>query len=147
MLAATQDFYRVDFQAAPALLRGLVLRPLNTLEFTQVAELLLAEAQRHTCPYWLLDGRADVSREQPGLYHWLEDDYLPRVRRTLGRMPIVALLAQPALWQQLQAKGHIAEPTVLFGAYRLGWFTEEAAAQTWIDQFRTAAGEPQKPAF
>lgn len=141
MEALTQEFYRVDFQAAPPLLRGYTLRPLTVTEFTQVSELLLVEARRTACPYWLLDCRADQARQQPALYHWIEDDYLPRVRAVLGRVPVVAFLGTSALWQQLEAQGNAApEPTLLSAAFRTDWFVEEAPAVAWLDQFRALDG-------
>lgn len=141
MVALTQKFYRVDFQTLPPLLRGLTLRPLTVPEFTLVSEQLLAEARRTGCPYWLLDCRADRARQQPELYHWIEDDYLPRVRAVLGRVPVVAFLGTSALWQQLEDQGNAApEPTLLSGAFRTEWFVEEAPALAWLDQFRMLDG-------
>lgn len=141
MVAPTQEFYRVNFQALPPLLRGLTLRPLTVPEFTLASELLLEEARRTSCPYWLLDCRADRARQQPELYYWIEDHYLPRVRTALGRVPIVAFLGTSALWQQLEDQGNAApEPTLLSGAFRTEWFVEEAPALTWLDQFRTLNG-------
>lgn len=141
MVAHTQEFYRVDFASAPPLLRGLTLRPLTVREFTEAGELLLTEARAHNCAYWLLDGRADRARQQPELYHWIEDDYLPRVRSALGRPPVIAFWAEELMWQQLQAQGNLAPAAApLSGAFRIGWFTDEGAAQTWIDQFRTLDG-------
>lgn len=138
MTALTQEFYQVAFSPVPPLLRGLALRPLTVLEFTEAAEMLLAKARTHDCAYWLLDGRADRARQQPALYHWIEDDYLPRVCAALGRPPVIAFWAEPAMWQQLLAQGTPAPAaTPLSGAFRIGWFTEESQAQAWIDQFRT----------
>ena len=143
MKDVTQTFYRVLFQATPPLLWGQVLRPLTVLELTQATELLLAEAQRYNCAFWLLDGRADITRDQPELYHWLEEAYLPRVREVLGRPPIVALLAMPEFWQQLQTTSHISVPAPLSGAFRLEWFTEIEAAKSWLAQFRRLDGAPR----
>ncbi len=137
MSATTQAFYGITFEPAPPLLHGRVLRPMTVLEFTEVGEELLTAAQRTNCPYWLLDGRADRSRQQPELYQWLEDDYLPRVRLALGRPPIVAFLGTTLLWQQVQAQGTAApDASLLSPAFRAQWFTDEAVAKGWLDTFR-----------
>ena len=141
MPASTDSFYRITSEVSPPLLYGRVLRPMSVLEFTQAGEELLTEARRTQCPYWLLDGRADHSRQQPELYHWLEDDYLPRVWTVLGRPPVIAFLATPALWHQVQAQGAAAPDTTVFAAaYRVQWFTETLAAQTWLNQHRILNG-------
>lgn len=141
MMPLPSSFYGLAYQTGPPLLRGKVLRPLTVQEFTEAGEILLTEARRQDCPYWLLDGRADLPRRQPALYDWLEDEYLPRVRRELGRLPVVALLATASVWQQVQAQGNAA-PTrsVLSAAFRLQWFTEEPPALAWIDQYRSSTG-------
>ena len=133
------DFFQTRFEAAPPLLRGQVLRPMSVAEFTEAGELLLLAARRSGCPYWLLDGRADKLREQPALHHWLEDEYLPRVRTALGRPPVVAFLATPTVRTQLQQQGIVMPPLMptLSAAFRTALFTEEMPAQTWLSQFRT----------
>ena len=54
----TTDYYSVQYQVSPALVRGVVLRPLSETEFTESCELLLMQAQRYGCPFWLLDSTA-----------------------------------------------------------------------------------------
>ncbi len=55
------DYFEARFEARPPLLRGRVGRPLSEGEFTAAAELMLALARRHHCPFWLLDSRHDAS--------------------------------------------------------------------------------------
>ena len=147
METPASNFFQTRFEAAPPLLRGQALRPMSVAEFTEVGELLLLEARRSGCPFWLLDGRADQLREQPALHHWVEDEYLPRVHVALGRPLVVAFLVSAAVWAQLQLQG-IAVPTLvptLSAAFRTAWFTEEAPAQIWLNQFRGAARGSQRP--
>lgn len=137
MRSTLADYYSVDFEAHPPLLRGRVQRPLSAAEFTETCELLLAQARRHDCPYWLLDGRADEDVRPPCLYQWLTDEFLPRVSRTLGRMPYVAFVARPSFWQALQAHayGPLA-PAQLSATFRINWFTDEAPAAEWLNSYR-----------
>jgi hypothetical protein len=134
------QFYTVHYQAHPPLVRGTVLRPLSVAEFGEACELLLAEAQVHHCPYWLLDGRADENTRPLNMYEWLGEDFLPRVHRALGAVPCLAFIARPEFWQALQAQGYANEaPTLKSAAFQAGWFTDEAAALGWLGQFRQAA--------
>jgi hypothetical protein len=129
-------FYAVRYQPAPALVRGTVLRPLSTLEFTEACEMLLAAALKHRCPYWLLDGRADTDARPLDVYEWLNDEFLPRVHRELGRVPTLAFIARPEFWHALRARS-FAPPMVIAGTFRAGWFTEECAAMRWLTNYRT----------
>lgn len=58
------SFYEVDYAPQGHVLRGASLRALSAEEITESCELLLATAEAHLCPYWLLDGRHH-RREQP----------------------------------------------------------------------------------
>ena len=136
MSTASLPFYAVRYQPEPALLRGTVLRPLATLEFTEACEMLLAAAQEHHCPYWLLDGRADTDSRPPDVYGWLSDDFLPRVHRALGRVPTLAFIARPEFWNALQARSY-APAVVIAGTFRANWFTDEGAALAWLAPYRT----------
>jgi hypothetical protein len=131
------DYYTVTYQAQPPLLRGVVLRPLSVVEFTETCELLLTEAQASGCAYWLLDGRADENTRPLDMYEWLGEDYLPRVHRALGTVPCLAFLARPEFWQALQAQGYAhSAPTLQPPTVRVSWFTDETTALAWLSQFR-----------
>lgn len=143
MASSPTSFYAASYQARPPLVRGVVQRPLSAAEFTEACELLLSQAQQHDCPYWLLDGRADRPEQRPlDVYEWLTDEFLPRVRRSLGRVPCLAFIALPAFWEALQAR-HYAPPSPvqLSPAFRANWFTTEAEALAWLRQFRPALSE------
>ena len=142
MAEQTLPFYQVQYQTAPPLLRGTVLRPLSVAEFTEACEMLLATARRHRCPYWLLDGRADANTRPPDLYEWLSDEFLPRVHRVLHRVPTLAFVARPDFWRELRAQ-NFAPPTVIAGTFRAGWFTDEASALAWLTTFRTMSPAPK----
>ena len=104
--------------------------------------MLLAQAQRHGCPFWLLDGRADDFSRPLDVYEWLTDEFLPRVRQALGRVPCLAFIAQPEFWQALQARNYAALNSVPVSAvFRANWFTTEADALAWLQQFRPVLGE------
>ena len=141
MSTPSQPFYMVRYQHAPALLRGTVLRPLTTIEFTEACEMLLAAAQEHHCPYWLLDGRADADARPPDVYEWLSDEFLPRVHRVLGRVPTLAFVARPEFWQALRARSY-APPLVIASTFRASWFTDERAALAWLATYRTVLPAP-----
>ena len=143
MSTLSLPFYAVRYQPAPALLRGTVLRPLSTLEFTEACEMLLAAALEHHCPYWLLDGRADVDARSPDVYEWLSDEFLPRVHRVLGRVPTLAFLAYPEFWHTLRARSY-APPVVIAGTFRAGWFTDEGTAMQWLANYRTVLPTPTR---
>ncbi len=133
-------YYAVHYQAEPPLIRGTVRHPLSATEFTEACEMLLEQAQRHSCPYWLLDGRADsATGRPPDVYEWLTEEFLPRVHRTLNRAPCLAFIAQADFWHELQAR-HYAPPApaLLSATYRTGWFVDEATAQAWLNQSRPA---------
>ncbi|WP_310395011.1 hypothetical protein [Hymenobacter sp.] len=139
MLSLMPHYYSVHYQAQPPLIRGLVLRPLTATEFTEACELLLAQAQEHDCPYWLLDGRADENIRPPALFQWLVEDFLPRVPKVLGRVPCLAFVAQPRFWREFQARNSTPDSPGLFvPGFRTGLFTEEAMALDWLDTFRTS---------
>ena len=137
-------FYAVRYQPAPALLRGTVLRPLSSLEFTETCEMLLAAAYQHRCPYWLLDGRADADTRPAAVYEWLIDEFLPRVHRVLGRVPTLAFVAQPDFWDSLRARS-FAPPIVIAGTFRASWFTDEGTALAWLATYRIAMPTLQRP--
>ena len=141
MSTPSQPFYAVRYQPAPALLRGTVLCPLSTLEFTEACEMVLAAAQEHRCPYWLLDGRADVDARPPDVYEWLSDEFLPRVHRVLGRVPTLAFVASPEFWHSLRTRS-FAPQMVIAGTFRAGWFTDEDAALSWLATYRTVLPTP-----
>lgn len=130
-------YYAVHYQAVPSLIRGTVRHPLSATEFTEACEMLLEQAQRHHCPYWLLDGRADDATGRPAdVYEWLTEEFLPRVHTTLSCVPCLAFVAQVKLWHKLQAC-HYALPAPT--TFRSSWFVDETTAQTWLNQFRPAA--------
>jgi len=137
--APVADYYEIRFEARPLLLRGRVLRPLSVAEFTEACELLLAQARRHHCPYWLLDGRADEPVRPAGVYGWLNDEFLPRLRAALGQAPCLAFVAEPHFWQNLEAHsyGPLA-PAQSSPSAHIGWFTDEAAAMDWLATQRRA---------
>lgn len=109
--------------------------------------MLLGQAQQHGCPFWLLDGRADSTTGRPlDVYEWLADEFLPRVRQALGRVPCLAFIAQPDFWQALQAQNYAPpNPVQLSSEFRANWFTHEAEALVWLHQFRPGIGEVQSP--
>lgn len=138
-MSLAMPFYATHFQARPLLVWGRVLRPLSATEFTEACEMLLAQARPHRCPFWLLDGRADDTSRPPDVYEWLTEEFLPRVRRALGRVPTLAFVAQPLFWNALQAQSYAPPPPVLVsGVFRANWFTDEATALTWLNSFRLA---------
>ena len=142
-MAAASTFYCVSFQPFPPLIRGLVLRPLTAAEFTESCEMLLAEARPHGCPYWLLDGRNDANVRPPDVYEWLTEEFLPRVRKVLGRVPRLAFVAEASFWQALQARSYAPPPPVLVsGVFQANWFTDEKAALSWLDALRTPNSRP-----
>jgi hypothetical protein len=138
---STAEFYAVRYQANPPLVRGVVQRPLSTAEFTEACELLLAKAQQHRCPFWLLDGQADTAERPTDVYDWLGDEFLPRVHKTLGLIPCLAFVARAEFWEALQARNY-ASPTSNLHAtsFRAEWFTSEADALAWLGQYRPAIG-------
>jgi len=144
MSTPSQSFYAVHYQPAPALLRGTVLRPLSTLEFTETCETLLAAAQQYRCPYWLLDGRLDTDSRPHDVYWWLSDEFLPRVHRVLGRVPTLAFIARPEFWDALRARSY-APPIVIAGTFRASWFTDEGTALAWLATHRTGLPAPLRP--
>jgi hypothetical protein len=133
-------YYAVHYQPHPPLLRGTVQRPLSATEFTEACEAVLAWAQHYDCPFWLLDGRADVV--QPlDLYEWLREDFLPHAHKVLDRVPYLAFIGESDFWLALQAQHYAPSATwVLSAAYRANWFTTEEAGVAWLAQFRPAIG-------
>lgn len=135
--------YRVAYQPQPALVRGTVLCPLSAVELTESCELVLDTAQRYGCPFWLLDGRVDVVGNQLDVYDWMREEFFPRTYQVLGRIPYVAFLAQPALWENLKARHYAPlDPVVAPVPFRTSWFVEEADALAWLAQFRPTIGVP-----
>lgn len=130
-------FYAVHYQAHPPLVWGVVLRPMSAPEFTEACELLLAEARRHHCLYWLLDGRADADIRPPDIHHWLVEEFLPRARRVLTQVPYLAFLAQAGAWEAAQER-HFAPVEPLLA--RANWFTAEPEARAWLDAHRPPPG-------
>ncbi len=136
--------YQVVYQPHPALLRGTVLCELSDVELTESCELVLAVAQQHHCPFWLLDGRADQVGHSTEVYDWLREEFLPRAYQVLDRVPCVAFLAKPDFWQQLQARGYTpTNPISAPAAFRTSWFVCEAEALAWLAQFRPTIGVPE----
>ena len=141
-MSESTSFYHVAYQPVPPLVRGTVLRPLTAFEFTEACELLLATATAHSCPWWLLDGRADANATRStDLYEWLSGEFLPRVQRVLQRVPTLAFVARPEFWAELREHS-FAPPTIVAGTFRAGWFTDEAAALAWLDSYRTVLPAP-----
>jgi hypothetical protein len=144
MAPLVTPYYTAHYQAAPPLVRGVVLRPMSAAEFTEACEMLLAQAQHHGCPFWLLDGCADDFTRPLDVYEWLTDEFLPRVRQALGRVPCLAFIARPEFWQALQARNYAASNAGQVSAvFRANWFTTEADALAWLQQFRPVLGEAQ----
>ncbi|MBD2767586.1 hypothetical protein IC235_06740 [Hymenobacter sp. BT664] len=130
--------YAVHYQTQPPLLRGLVLRPLLTLEFTEACEMLLAMAQRYQCSYWLLDGRANESTRPTDVYQWLVKEFLPQVPRALKQIPHVAFVAQASFWDALQTRSYpLSNPALAAPAFHIGWFTEDDDAEAWLNLSRS----------
>lgn len=147
MLPAFPSFYTVQYQAQPPLLRGRALRRLSAIELTEVSELLLAWAKHYECPFWLLDTWVDTKPQPLDVYEWLRDEFFPRVQRSLNRIPCVAFVAQPKLWQALNILSYAPPiPVILSAAYRAYWFTNEAEALAWLAQFRPTIGAAPDPA-
>jgi hypothetical protein len=135
--------YQVVYQPQPALLRGTVLCELSDIELTESCELVLAVAQEHGCPFWLLDGRADQVGHATEVYDWMREEFLPRAYQVLGRVPCVAFLAHPNFWQQLKGRGYVpTDPIIAAAAFRTGWFECEVEAEGWLAQFRPTIGIP-----
>jgi hypothetical protein len=135
--------YRVDYQPQPAVLRGTVLCTLTAVELTESCELVLAIAQRHSCPFWILDGRADDIGHQNDVYDWIREEFLPRAYHVLGRIPYVAFLAQPKFWEALQARHYAPlDPVAAATVFRTSWFVQEEEALAWLAQFRPTIGVP-----
>ncbi len=140
---STAEFYAVRYQAKLPLVRGVVQRPLSPAEFTEACELLLAMAQQHQCPFWLLDGRADTAERPPDVYEWLGEEFLPRVYKALGLIPCLAFVARAEFWESLQARNYASPTRALSGTtFRANWFTSEEDALAWLGQFRPAIGVP-----
>ncbi|RZK99157.1 MAG: hypothetical protein EOO62_25190 [Hymenobacter sp.] len=134
-------YYAVHYQASPPLIRGTVRHPLSATEMTEACEMLLEHAQRHCCPFWLLDGRADAPGRPTDVYEWMTEEFLPRVHRTLGRVPCLAFIAQPSFWEDLQARHYATPaPALLSATYRTSCFVAEAEAVLWLNQFRPTLG-------
>jgi hypothetical protein len=125
-------FYTIAYQENPPLLRGSNPRTLSPVEITETCELLLATAEKHQCPYWLLDGRANAQHQPVELHEWMRDEYFPRVRATLGQRPHVAFLVAPEVWQGLNERGYEAPQDWTSFALHAGWFTEEPLAVAWL---------------
>jgi hypothetical protein len=135
--------YQVVYQPQPPLLRGTVLCTLSAIEFTESCELVLAIAQQHQCPFWLLDGRADDIGHGTDVYDWMREEFLPRAYQVLGRVPCVAFMAQPEFWLALQARRYApVDPVTVSAAFRTNWFVEEDEALAWLAQFRPTIGVP-----
>jgi len=136
--------YQVQYQAQPPLLRGTVRCSMSAVEFTESCELLLAVAQEHSCPFWLLDGRADNVGHSNDVYEWMREEFLPRTHRVLGRVPCLAFVAHPEFWQALQARHYVLpSPLTVSASFRTNWFVDEAEALAWLAQFRPAIGVPE----
>ena len=88
-------YYSVHYQASPALIRGTVRHPLSATEMTEACEMLLEHAQRHDCPYWLLDGRADSPGRPTDVYEWMKDEFLPVCIARWAAFPAWHLLRRP----------------------------------------------------
>ena len=117
---------------------------LSAVELTESCELLLAVAQQHSCPFWLLDGRSDHVGHETAVYDWMREEFFPRAYQVLGRIPCVAFMAQPEFWQRLQARGYVpVDPVTVSAAFRTNWFVEEADALAWLAQFRPTIGVPE----
>lgn len=130
------SYYAVEYSAAPPLIRGLNLRPLDAEEITVTCEWLLHEALRHHCPYWLLDGRAHVQQQPQSLHDWMREEYFPRVCQVLQALPHIAFLVSPAVWAGLPEKGYVEPLAWHSRTARIGWFTQEAPALAWLGQQR-----------
>ena len=130
------NFYAVAYASQPPLVRGHTLRKLDAEEITASCEWLLDAALRHHCPYWLLDVRAHVQEQPQCLHEWMREDYLPRVRQTLGRQPCIAFLVPPAVWAGLPGKGCPQPVDWQSHTARLGWFTDEVPALDWLARQR-----------
>ena len=146
MLVSIADYFTACFLPQPPLLRGQVHRPMSESEFTEACECMLMQAERHRCPYWLLDSRRDAHVRMPDVYDWLTDEFLPRVRTALGQAPCIACVAPASFWHELQAAAPLplANPDV---AYRARAFTTEADARQWLQWVGPAATRPAPTAY
>ena len=136
------NFYAVTYASQPPIVQGHTLRKLSAEEITASCEWLLDTALRHHCPYWLLDGRAHVQEQPQSLHDWMREDYLPRVRQTLGQQLCIGFLVPPAVWASLPGKGYPQPLDWQSHAARLGWFTNEASALDWLAQQRCRESLP-----
>ncbi|WP_400190577.1 hypothetical protein [Hymenobacter sp. B81] len=132
-------FYSVHYEANPPLLFGVNPRALSPEEVTEACELLLDQARRHGCPYWLLDGRLNGSEQPRELHEWMQEEYFPRVRTELGRMPSIAFLVTPQVWAGLPTRGYDEPGNWQSRAARMAWFTDDAPALDWLRQQRQLA--------
>lgn len=131
------DFYEIRYEAEPPVLWGRSLRSLSGVEFTESCELLLRAAQRHHCRFWIIDGRANVGPRPSDIYAWMEEDFLPRLREALGRLPRIAFLVDPAAGPQARARSFVPPPDAdVTLPFQLGWFGEDRAALAWLYQCR-----------
>ena len=136
MLPPIPPHYTLVYQASPPVLWGRPHRPLSPEEITEVCELMLAYALHHRCHYWLLDNRVDAAPLPSDLYQWMREDYLPRVRTVLGQSPLRAFVIPAAAWAMKQGQGDSMPDVEPRNLFQTGWFTEEAPARAWLDQFR-----------
>ena len=144
MTPVSSRCYQVEYQPQPALLLGTALRNLSDIELTESCELVLAVAQEHNCPFWLLDCCADQTDHAMALYHWMREEFLPRTYQVLGRVPCVAFLSHPEFWQRLKGRGYLpTDPVITAAAFRTGWFDCEGEAKAWLAQFRPTIGVPE----
>ena len=138
MFTFAPAFYRTCYEPAPPVLRGAAQRPLTAEEMTESCEWLLAQAQERACPYWLLDGRRHTGNQPLALHQWMQEEYFPRVRQALGRVPCVAFLVSAPVWAGLRSRGYDNPLDWHTPTARLGWFTDEAPARAWLARQRSS---------
>jgi len=139
MPLSTTDYYLASYDAHPPVVRGVALRPLSVVEFTEACEMLLAQAQANQCRYWLLNGQADANVRPPDVYDWLLEEFLPRAHKLLGRVPCLAFVARPDFQHAIRANSRLLPIPTQPAAIQISWFTNEADGLAWLNHLRIIA--------
>ena len=139
-------FYSIVYHEPLGILQCHATRALSAEEVTQSCELLLAAAQRFSCPRWLIDRRADAPGSQlQDLYEWLQLDFFPRVRTAMGASIHVAFLVTPEEYVRVRQYQYAAPLEWHSAVVYINWFANEALAQQWLQAQLAPAPEPGLP--
>ena len=129
-----QDTFQLTFEAATGLLRGCWLAPVLDADLRAHYAQLLQAAQRHGCPYWLLDMR-QRNWHMPSFGQWVSTEFAPAVRAALAQPVFVAYVLSPrhhsaaARGREQQAQQQSREQQLYADI-----FADEAAAGAWLRQ-------------